>query len=105
MRISTKELVYVDGEHWTAILDNIADLKDYLDREEQLRLASTPDHDLNKNDDIAPLLYGCQSPVSKTDILAALPPKAAVDRYISRYFNRVDLVASCMRLILLAKLC
>jgi hypothetical protein len=108
MRISASELRYVGGDHWAAILDSIADLKDHFDREEQLRLANNPDQIQDDNGDgdggdslarprssHALLLYGCSRSASRAEILAALPPKGAVDRYISRYFNRLDLVASC----------
>ena len=102
MRVTASELRYVGGDHWAAILDNIADLKDHFDREEQFQLAQH-DHDPIEGD--APhnhpagprsahalLLYGCPLPASRAEIIAALPPKSAVDRYISRYFNRLDLV-------------
>ncbi|RDW63790.1 C6 transcription factor [Coleophoma cylindrospora] len=106
MRVSASEFRYVGGDHWAAILDSIADLKDHFDQEEHLRLANTPDPilDYDQHDDgllaVAPhakLLYGCHRPVaSRADILAALPPKSAVDRYISRYFNGLDLVAASL---------
>ncbi|EEQ35746.1 fungal specific transcription factor domain-containing protein [Microsporum canis CBS 113480] len=51
MRVSASELRYVGGDHWAAILENIADLKDHFDREEQLRLANSPDaHDDHSGD-------------------------------------------------------
>ncbi|PWY74311.1 hypothetical protein BO70DRAFT_372948 [Aspergillus heteromorphus CBS 117.55] len=99
MHISGSELRYVTGEHWAAILDSIADLKAHCDREEQLDPVDT--HNEKGNDSNAeppsprPLvLYGCPRATSRTEIIAALPPKSAVDRYISRYFNYLDLVAS-----------
>lgn len=101
MRVSASELRYVGGDHWTAILDGIADLKDHFDQEERFRLAQD-EHDTGAGDETTNLLephstptlllYGCRLPVSRAEILAALPPKSAVDRYISRYFNRLDLV-------------
>ncbi|EZF33320.1 hypothetical protein H109_03636 [Trichophyton interdigitale MR816] len=102
MRVTASELRYVGGDHWAAILENIADLKDHFDREEQLRLANSPEELDGNNGDPASkprsphalLLYGCRRPTSRSEILAALPPKSAVDRYISRYFNCLDLVAS-----------
>jgi hypothetical protein len=102
-RISESELRYVGGNHWAAILDGIADLKDHFDRDEQLRLANTPDQlaEESGNDFFRPrskyalLLYGSCRTASRGEILAALPPKAVVDRYISRYFNYLDLVSSC----------
>ncbi|GFF83644.1 uncharacterized transcriptional regulatory protein C1F7.11c [Aspergillus udagawae] len=107
MRISDSELRYVGGDHWVAILDGIADLKDHLDREEQLRLAQSSDlvedeHEVGHSSgqfararsNGAFLLYGCRRATSRHEILSALPPKSAVDRYISRYFNYLDLVSS-----------
>ncbi|RAH49620.1 putative transcription factor [Aspergillus brunneoviolaceus CBS 621.78] len=97
MQITSSELRYVAGEHWAAILDSIADLKAHCDREEQISLAETPTH-LSEEEPPhfrhALLLYGCHRATSRAEIIAALPPKAAVDRYISRYFNYLDLVAS-----------
>ncbi len=108
MRISAWELPYVGGDHWATVLDNIADLKDHFDREEQLRLVNNHDQIQDKGGDgdggdslmrpqspHALLLYGRRRSASRAEILAALPVKATVDRYISRYFNRLDLVASC----------
>ncbi|KAK4145567.1 putative fungal-specific transcription factor, partial [Dichotomopilus funicola] len=113
MRVSPSELRYVGGDHWAAILDNIADLKDHFDREEQDELAAPSDSQQGSDavegqlDDVvetdldrlavpqsthALLLYGCPLPTSRSEILAALPPKSAVDRYISRYFGRLDIV-------------
>ncbi|KAL5333051.1 fungal-specific transcription factor domain-containing protein [Aspergillus crustosus] len=105
MRGSGSELNYVGGGHWVAILDSIADLKDHLDREEQLRLAGSSDDfadDQWSHDGTvsrpwlkgAFLLYGSRRPTSPDEILSALPPKYAVDRCISRYFNYLDLVSS-----------
>ncbi len=103
MRVSASELHYVGGEHWAAILDSIADLRDRFDHEEQLRLAISPDQIQDDTGDAGNvdihasshslLLYGGYQPASQAEILAALLPKDAVDRYISRYFNRQELVS------------
>ncbi|KAL5001796.1 fungal-specific transcription factor domain-containing protein [Aspergillus recurvatus] len=104
MRISNSELQYVGGDHWVAILDSIADVKDHLNREEQLRFAEDPDRDESESSDPAStasarprgafLLYGGFRPTSREEILSALPPKYIVDRYIAHYFNYLDLVSS-----------
>ncbi|KAL4743234.1 hypothetical protein BDV11DRAFT_215371 [Aspergillus similis] len=109
MRISASELRYIGGDHWDAILEGIADLKDHVDREEQRRLAESPGQTADDPEDVgggrdsnapdqsrdgAILLYGRCRPASREEILAALPPRYAVDRYISRYFNYLDLVSS-----------
>ncbi|KAH8422332.1 fungal specific transcription factor domain-containing protein [Aspergillus melleus] len=99
MRASASGVHYVGGDHWVAILDKIADLKDHFEREEQLRLEGSPDlsHD-NWNDGTASpralLLYGCRHATSRAEILASLPARPMVDRYVSGYFNRLDLVSS-----------
>lgn len=105
MQISVSEFHYVGNNHWATILDGIADLKDHLDRDEQFRLANIPsDRDIDEygnclgrpRSGYALLLYGGRRLGSKEEILAALPPRSAVDRYVSRYFNYLDLVSSCM---------
>jgi hypothetical protein len=109
MRISASELRYIGGDHWVAVLEGIADLKDHVDREEQRRLVENPGEAADEPENIggsrdsnapgqnrygAILLYGRCRPASREEILAALLPRYAVDRYISRYFNYLDLVSS-----------
>jgi hypothetical protein len=101
MRVDRSELSYVGGDHWAAILNGIADLKDHFEREEGFQLAHDNLDTVGWADtDNLPrprplqtlLLYGCPPTASHSEILAALPPKSASDRYVSRYFNRLDLV-------------
>ncbi|GKT47765.1 fusarisetin A cluster transcription factor fsa6 [Colletotrichum spaethianum] len=106
MRVSASKHQYVGSDHWAAILDSIADLKNHFDREEHLMLAESPiqslDGDSNEDGVFGPqhpsqralLLYGCRPASSMAEILSGLPPKSAVDRYVERYFSRLDLVAS-----------
>lgn len=103
MHISATELSYVGSNHWAAIADSIADLRDYVDRGDHLRPVDNHedasggrdyDRQTPKRSSRALLLYGCQ-PVSHAEMLAAMPPRMTVDRYVSRYFNRMDLVSSC----------
>lgn len=74
---------YVGGTHWAVILDGIADLKEQL---------AQKDHEAVEKPALlrTPLLYGCTS-ATKEEILAALPERYTVDRYVSQYFNRLDL--------------
>lgn len=87
---SPSDAQYVGGTHWSAILDGIADLKEQLEQEDHQNMERPAM--LNTL-----LLYGCKS-AAQEDILGALPDRATVDRYISQYFNRLDL-ASCKPLI------
>ena len=80
---NSSDAQYVGGTHWAAILEGIADLKQ--------QLAGEDDKDVERPMMLHTfLLYGCKS-ATKEDILAALPDKAATDRYVSRYFNLLDL--------------
>lgn len=94
---------YVVAEHWSAILDGIADLKDHFDAGEQLNLVQDAYSSQEMGGNLNPrppsppghalLLYPIHRS-SRADILASLPPKDAVDRYMSYYFNHLD-HASC----------
>ncbi|KAL2047715.1 hypothetical protein N7G274_000757 [Stereocaulon virgatum] len=109
VRVSASELQYVGGDHWAAILDSIADLEDRFECEEQLGLAINPEqiqYNTGNADNVnkpasrqSLLLYGGCRPASQAEIFAALPTKGAVDRCISRYFNRQELVScKCAKL-------
>ncbi|KAI1127668.1 hypothetical protein F5Y10DRAFT_242415 [Nemania abortiva] len=76
---SANESQYVGGDHWAAILDGIADLKEDADQPGHGSSFSHPQ-----------LLYGCK-PASRETILATLPPRPTMDRGVSCYFNRLDL--------------
>ncbi|KAI1084899.1 hypothetical protein F5B20DRAFT_523612 [Whalleya microplaca] len=89
---------YVDSTHWAALLDSIADLKDYFntgsctERQEfqnprQLAVDSRP----------GPLLlYGHFTHASKAEILSAIPPQAVVDRLLARYFSALDMAPALL---------
>ncbi|KAI1117993.1 fungal-specific transcription factor domain-containing protein [Nemania sp. NC0429] len=92
MLIGPSELRYIGGEHWVAILDSIAELKGQVVAEEHSKEEEEP----GETSPRALLLYGHRRLSSRAEIFEALPPKAAADRYISRYFNRLDLVSSAV---------
>lgn len=105
LHIGGSELRYVGGEHWAAILDSITDFRDQLTQGEDVLLPEPGDassseaaHDprtvRTPSARRALLLYACPQPASREEILAALPPKTTVDRYLSRYFTCLEL-ASC----------
>ncbi|KAI1421820.1 fungal-specific transcription factor domain-containing protein [Xylaria sp. FL1777] len=93
--ISSSKLHYVGGEHWAAILDGIAEMRGQVVGQEDKGSYDLSDlgEATSEPSPRALLLYGNHRKVSRAEILEALPPKAAVDRYISRYFNRLDLVS------------
>ncbi|KAI1348456.1 fungal-specific transcription factor domain-containing protein [Xylaria sp. FL0043] len=83
--ISSPKLHYVGGEHWAAILDGIVEIRDQIVSEDEDSLTERSPRVL--------LLYGHHKRTSRAEILEALPSKPVADRYVSRYFNRLDLVS------------
>ncbi|KAI0809845.1 hypothetical protein GGR55DRAFT_679075 [Xylaria sp. FL0064] len=89
--ISSSKLPYVGGEHWAAILDGIAEIRDQIVSEDEDSYEL--DETFTERSPRVLLLYGNHKRTSRAEILEALPPKAVADRYVSRYFNRFDLVS------------
>lgn len=88
MRLTTSGARYVGDAHWAAILDGITDLKEYFDTSKDVY---TFNEDFNvPGASRVQLFYSCKH-ASKVEILAAIPPRPAVDRFVSRYFNMLDL--------------
>ncbi|KAI0117827.1 fungal-specific transcription factor domain-containing protein [Nemania sp. FL0031] len=82
---------YVNSEHWAAILDGIAELKEYFDKEKTERHVQLISH-IIPNDPPGPqLLFGCSRPPEIGDILASVPPRPVVDRLVSQYFNSFEM--------------
>ncbi|KAH8805961.1 fungal-specific transcription factor domain-containing protein [Xylogone sp. PMI_703] len=81
---SSKETTYVGATHWAAILEDIEEMKAYCNSEE-----TEPSESPQSVDDISgsSLLFNTAIPSTREDILAFLPPRHVVDRYVSRYFN------------------
>lgn len=80
---------YVNGSHWVAVLDGIAELKDYFEYEgrEPVQPAFGPTSSV-----VGPqLLLGCPYYTTREQVLASLPGKPEVDRLVSFYFNSLDM--------------
>ncbi|KAI8288131.1 MFS transporter [Colletotrichum sp. SAR11_57] len=94
IRLNASEARYVGSSHWASILDGIAELKDHLEAEEEIQTNSaTPGSIPVPEDDMEmPLLYSVRS-ASRAQILDSIPPKQVLDRYISHYFNSLDLAS------------
>ncbi|KAI0880101.1 fungal-specific transcription factor domain-containing protein [Annulohypoxylon maeteangense] len=85
---------YVDGAHWTALLDGISELKDCF--QDTTDTGSTMRYTIPSQvvPDYGPqpqLLYGRFAHISKGEILSSLPARPVVDRLISKFFNTIDL--------------
>ncbi|RFU24674.1 hypothetical protein B7463_g11665, partial [Scytalidium lignicola] len=90
-RVGTR---WVDATHWQAILDDITELKDFAEPFEHIgdetgdetRDSTFVDAAADGNHGPT-LLVGVFPPVSQSELLTFLPPRAVVDRLVSRYFN------------------
>ncbi|KUJ17518.1 uncharacterized protein LY89DRAFT_583987 [Mollisia scopiformis] len=71
---------YVGATHWAAILEDIEEVKGFFEE-------SLEDADKGQSSHYNSLLWNIRSPLGKADMLANLPPRLAVDRLVSRYFN------------------
>ncbi|KAJ5899415.1 hypothetical protein N7495_004159 [Penicillium taxi] len=75
-----------------AVLDSIAELKDYFDRDDEARphplgTAQPPQVNLSGPQ----LIHGFTKVTTRDEILASIPPRHIVDRLVSRYFNSFEM--------------
>ncbi|KAI1652307.1 uncharacterized protein F4817DRAFT_10341 [Daldinia loculata] len=88
---------YVDGAHWTALLDSISELKDYFQDgpesgpHSQIPLQPIPDYG-----PCPLLLYGRFAQSSKGEILSILPARSVADSLISKFFSSLDLTPALL---------
>ncbi|KAJ5197012.1 Transcription factor [Penicillium cf. viridicatum] len=93
---------YVNGSHWVAVLDGIAELKDYFKQEE--REPAQPVFDPTSSASFAgpQLLLACPHYTTREQLLASLPGKPEMDRLVSFYFNLFDMSpGKCAELLIL----
>jgi hypothetical protein len=103
MRASDSQSQYLGSDHWAAIMDSIAELKDHFQLQEQIRLSQSPEQAQGSVGTASSgqahqsthslLLYGQGGHISHTELISALPSRATIDRYISRYFNRQEMIS------------
>ncbi|KAE9366770.1 hypothetical protein N431DRAFT_417640 [Stipitochalara longipes BDJ] len=76
----SKGQTYVGATHWAAILEDIEEVKIFVEE-------SLEDADRGHSSHYNSLVWNVRLPSGKADMLASLPPRLAVDCLISRYFN------------------
>ncbi|KAH7374187.1 fungal-specific transcription factor domain-containing protein [Cadophora sp. MPI-SDFR-AT-0126] len=75
-----EKATYVGATHWAAILEDIEEVKSYFEETEEAL----------DEDDVRPfssIAFNATTPATKSDLMAALPSRIVVDRFVSRYFN------------------
>ncbi|KAJ5649950.1 uncharacterized protein N7484_003673 [Penicillium longicatenatum] len=89
MRLHSHGANYVGSFHWAAVLDSISELRDHYE-EEEARLLATDDYVLQESP--GPRLLYEPVQTTRADLMAAIPPRPAVDRMVARYFNAQGVV-------------
>ncbi|KAH8697249.1 hypothetical protein BGW36DRAFT_378310 [Talaromyces proteolyticus] len=79
---------YMDPTHWRAVLDQIAEVKEYLELTED----TSPEEEFEEDSPSLPisgpvLLFGNTASTTKANLLAAVPDRSAADRLVSLYLN------------------
>ncbi|RHZ67175.1 fungal specific transcription factor domain-containing protein [Aspergillus thermomutatus] len=89
--LENEETNYVEGSHWTAILDGIAELKDFFDDTDVPQPAelntSRMGSEWNLQARRPALIFGDVQYLDRDEILASVPPRPTVDRLLATYFN------------------
>ena len=92
--VGDTETTWVEGDHWTAILDGIGELKDSLEITQNL---STDQSDAAHS--VGPdLLMGASRHIEQTDIFACIPPRAVADRLVSQFLKSIEIAPMILHL-------
>ncbi|RYO83618.1 hypothetical protein DL764_009438 [Monosporascus ibericus] len=91
MQLTKSGASYVNSAHWAAVLDGIAEIKDYFEKEEETQASRRLSEHLYPDWTGPQLLYGCPKIATKEEILASIPARPVMDRLVSRYFNSFEM--------------
>ncbi|KAF7116122.1 hypothetical protein CNMCM5793_004142 [Aspergillus hiratsukae] len=89
--LENEETNYVEGSHWTAILDGIAELKNCFNDSDVPQRAESNTSRLGMESILqtrrAALIFGDVQHLDRDEILASLPPRSEMDGLLASYFN------------------
>ncbi|PWY80719.1 hypothetical protein BO70DRAFT_397011 [Aspergillus heteromorphus CBS 117.55] len=94
---------YINPTHWQAVLDEIAEVKQYLQLNENSPLEDAEEETSAPEVSGPVLLFGNLVPSTKADLLAALPDRPAADRLVSFYLNSKEATLVLMHIPTFAK--
>lgn len=89
MHLEKNAASYVESDHWRAILDEIDDLKGMASGEAE-RLQESLDDEAQRLPG-TDLFFLPTDPITKPEIVAAIPSRAVLDSIIARYFQTADM--------------
>ncbi|KAL1624645.1 hypothetical protein SLS56_007785 [Neofusicoccum ribis] len=92
LKISDEETMYMGGSHWMAVLNDIKEVKSFLEfKEEEEQESEKPDSEVDTElPHRYTLIVGSPKPLSKRELLQNLPPKAEVDKLVNVYLRGGD---------------
>ncbi|KAK5171854.1 uncharacterized protein LTR77_003490 [Saxophila tyrrhenica] len=84
---NSDETIYVSGDHWTSVCNEIADLREQIDQSAE----ESPPYGVDTNQSrMSMLLEGVRGAKDLQDVLADLPSRNVCNRLIHRYFNSAE---------------
>ncbi|KAE8339058.1 hypothetical protein BDV24DRAFT_136550 [Aspergillus arachidicola] len=88
---------YIDGAHWTAILEEINGVREHLQESNDISDDEAFD-DGHLSTPSPTLLLGLNKTVSKEDLLADIPPRPVTDRLIAQFINSKEPVLTTIHI-------
>ncbi|KAH2744882.1 hypothetical protein KXW77_004144, partial [Aspergillus fumigatus] len=80
---------YLDGAHWRAILEEVNEVKGYLQQETDEESEEEFMDEAFFDSSSPVLLLGLNKPASKDELLADIPPRPVADRLVSQFLHFV----------------
>jgi len=87
MSLESSSTSYVENDHWSAILDGIAELKEYFDENKVSATARATTTDVHE---MPAVIFAGYKHASKQEILSSLPTKSEADRMIGDFFMSME---------------
>ncbi|KAL3262816.1 hypothetical protein ABHI18_002400 [Aspergillus niger] len=80
---------YIDGAHWTAILEEISGVKEYLRDNEEMGLSDEEgeDEEMVRPSNAPTLLLGLHQEMTMDELLDGLPARPVVDRVVAMFVS------------------
>ncbi|OAX79844.1 hypothetical protein ACJ72_05837, partial [Emergomyces africanus] len=82
---------YVGSSHWQTILDELADVKEYLETSARQLQEAPPSEPSHSAENGIELFLGMNQNISREEILHTIPSKPAVDCLVSRFLQSMEL--------------
>ncbi|KAF2757408.1 hypothetical protein EJ05DRAFT_388826 [Pseudovirgaria hyperparasitica] len=89
LKVSAEKTSYVSGSHWSAILDEIKEVRTFFEDEEDVPEDMPYDADPRTNGG-GQISFGTAKIYTKEQLIDMIPPKDEADRLVALWFNSSD---------------